>query len=161
KVSYSLGTLYVLFPADASKFLYVHGYHLHLSSILFWLGAILYARGRQIYAAIAIASTILVYETHLAQAMLMPLVVNILRKDTGGPSETLRGMLPFYGVFALIATFLLLGRVTFAPGRLPVERLDDLYLGFERLFISGWLGIRAIGDSLIDRAAWLGNYNSF
>jgi hypothetical protein len=161
-LSFVLATIYLLFPADTSKFFFVHGLMTHLSSILFWTAAILYARGRQIYSSIVIISTILVYETHLAQGIMIPLIIFLLRSSTGQLNpirQELRNAAPFFAVFLLAGSLLLLWRLGLAPGRLRELPGGD-FATAERLLLSGWFGIGAVIASLADRATWISKPHS-
>ena len=52
-----------------------HGLYSRFSAIAFWAGALCYLKRRPVLAAILSSSTMLIYETHLAQAALIPLLV--------------------------------------------------------------------------------------
>jgi hypothetical protein len=158
-LSFVLGLVYLLFPADASKFLFIHSFMTHVSAIMFWMSAILYTRGHPVLAALLASSSMLVYETHLAPAIFIPLLVFALsqlselkRLDCG---RELRQCAEFLFSFSVISSLLLMARVLFAPGRIPAELSGGPFHIVERLLSAGVLGIRSVIASHLDRLDFL------
>jgi hypothetical protein len=147
-----LAFVYLLFPADTHK--YALNIYTHLSSIMFWISAILYAKRRVVLAAILVSATILIYETHLTQAIFIPLIVFTMRQLSGDSlnrSQELH-LAAAYFVTLSVASGLLLGaRLSLAPGRLSSSLPGGAKETMERLLSAGWLGIKAVAASHIDR----------
>jgi hypothetical protein len=146
--SFCLALVYLLFPADTGKFLFVNVLFAHASAIIFWTSAILYEKRKPIFAAICAVVTMLIYETHLTQAVFIPIIVFILSCFSEERGRTwrqeLRPAAAFLLSFGIFGGLLLLGRLLLAPGRLPSSLPGGAVETAEHLFSAGLLGIGAV-----------------
>ena len=156
--SLMLAIVYLLFPAYASKYLFVR-FHTHLASLCFWAAAVIYTRGYAATSAVLMATTILIYETHLLQGALIPIVVLVLGSSRGltlqGRQNEIRRATRFLLTFLGIAGLLFWAKVAFFPGRLSTAFADGFSAAAERLFTAGVIGIKTIMFSHGNRAEWL------
>jgi hypothetical protein len=152
--SFGLALIYLLFPADLSKYMFL-SFISRTSAIMFWIAAILYVKRKPILSGFVAAATMLAYESHLAQAMFIPLIVFILSQFSNPrlrPSrEELSSCVRFVLALGITGGLLLVARVLFAPGRLPSALGGEILQTAERLVSAGWLGIGAVILSHVDR----------
>ncbi len=162
--SLALAFVYLLFPPDVAKFMFVHALFSHLSGIMFWCAAILYARRMAAMSAVVAVATILVYETHVVQAVFIPVICYVLRRLSSGTADNwrqeLRAATKFLCVFALAGGLLLIGRVSFAPGRLPTSPPTGLLETVAKFVGAGVYGLRAVLRSHVDRLNSLASSSS-
>jgi hypothetical protein len=152
--SFGLALIYLLFPADLSKYMFI-SFFSRTSAIMFWIAMILYVKRKPILSGFVAATTMLAYESHIAQAMFIPLIVFILSQFSEPrlrPSrQELSSCVRFLLALVITCGLLLVPRVIFAPGRLPSALPGEVLETAERLVSAGWLGIGAVILSHIDR----------
>ena len=116
---------------------------------------ILYAKRKPIFSGLIAAATMLAYESHLAQAVLIPPIVFILSQFSAPrlrPSrQEFSSCVKFLLVLGITTSLLLVTRVLLAPGRVPSALPVEILQTAERLLSAGWLGIGAVILSHIDR----------
>lgn len=155
----ALSLIYLLFPADVSKFMFINGLYSHLSAIMFWAAAIFYQRSMTRTSALIAVSTMLVYETHLVQAAFIPIICLVwgraFEPDGSIRQDNLANAARYYFFFFTLAGILLVYRITFARGRIPVEFSEGLLSTLEKVLTSGFWGMAAVWESHWHRIALL------
>jgi hypothetical protein len=158
-----LALVYLLFPPDVSKFMFIIAFQAHVSGIIFWISSILYARRMPAKAALIAVASMLVYETHLIQALFIPLICYTLGRFSLARSEgwrqELRPGAKFLAVFALAGGAVLIGRFVIAPGRLSTRPPNSLMETCERFLRAGFSGIKGVIRSHADRVITLESDN--
>ena len=153
--SLTLALIYLLFPPDVSKFLFVAGLYSHVSGIMFWASSIFYVRRMPVTAALTVVASMLVWEIHLIQALTIPLICYTLGQFALARADRWREeLLPgakFLAVFALAGVTLLIGRFVLAPGRLPSKLPGSAVETLERFLHAGFSGVKAVLRSHADR----------
>jgi hypothetical protein len=158
-----LALVYLLFPPDVSKFMFISAFQSHVAGIIFWISSILYTRRMPAKAALTAVSSMLVYETHLIQALCIPLICYTLGRFSLARSEgwrqELRPGAKFLAVFAVAGGAMLIGRFLIAPGRLPTSSPNSLGETLERFLRAGFVGVKAALRSHADRFTTLESDN--
>src|SRR5258708_517573 len=147
--SFGLALIYLLFPADLSKYMFI-SFFSRTSAIIFWIAMILYVKRKPILSGFVAATTMLAYESHIAQAMFIPLIVFIVSqfsvaqvtKEVRVPTKLARsGRLPAAGLAVMYISY-----VPFAlyPARWPptiiLTRLSSVHLGASIGYVLIWAG---------------------
>ena len=148
QIAFIAVAFFMLFPADASKYMPVHAFWTQFSAVTFWLALMLFSRDRLLGAAMVASLIVFIYETHLVAAaaiVLLPLLKNRFTFDQYA------GRMATYAIYLVgcIAGAVFI-RSFLPPGRL--SGLMDLSVDqfANRLVSAAEQGVRASSNAMLD-----------
>jgi hypothetical protein len=144
--------LFVLYPADSSKYQLAHACSTHASGMFTLIALLLYCRGWWMLGAGLGASTVLIYENNLLNLFFLSLAISFTRGMTTG---SLLNWARFSGLYVLLTATIVAHRLSFRPGRLSVLGTFPVPELIERMLIAQVYGPIASVASFYLRPATL------